>query len=85
MIISRVSRSSHSSQKDSMANMSKIKYQKELLCRRKREGERERERRKEKKAGDSSRKSRGTAAADLCGDENPGKVTKQAFYLFLHL
>ena len=48
MIISRVSRSSHSSQKDSMANMSKIKYQKELLCRRKREGEREREKEREK-------------------------------------
>ena len=36
---------------------------------------REREkRRKEKKADDSSRKSRGTAAADLCGAENPGKL-----------
>lgn len=43
------------------------KYQKELSWRRKREEER-------KKADDNSRRSRGTAAADLCGDENPGKL-----------
>ena len=68
------SRSSHSSRENSEANI----YQesaKKSCCEGEREREREREkRRKEKKADDSSRKSRGTAAADLCGAENPGKL-----------
>lgn len=47
--------------------------------------ETERERTRKEKEADDNFRSRGTAAADLCGDENPGKSLSRRLFSYFYI